>query len=94
MKQHKYLRRMVTFCISFITFYTLLNIFLNYLIQIELNPTLTTCVYSFFGTELGLCAFNSLLDVLKEKNKKKATKKKKQVNDIPTIEDTQEEENI
>lgn len=89
MKQHKYLRRMVTFCISFITFYTLLNIFLNYLIQIELNPTLTTCVYSFFGTELGLCAFNSLLDVLKEKNKKK-----KQVHDIPTVEDTQEEENI
>ena len=80
---------MVTFCISFITFYTLLNIFLNYLIQIELNPTLTTCVYGFFGTELGLCAFNSLLDVLKEKNKKK-----KQVKDIPTIEDTQEEGNI
>jgi 4-hydroxybenzoate polyprenyltransferase len=83
---------MVTFCICFITFYTMLNIYLNYLAQIELNPTLTTCVYSFFGTELGLCAFNSFLDVIKDKNKRQT--KKKQVNDIPTIEDTQEEEYI
>ena len=78
---------MVTFCIFFIVGYTLLNIFLNYLIQIELNPTLTTCVYSFFGAELGLCSFNRFLDVLKEKDEKKKTSNNKKKKKVPTPEE-------
>ena len=68
----------MTFCIAFIVGYTILNVCLNYLVQIELNPTLTTCVYSFFGAELGLCTFNRLLDVMRDgKSSKKSSKKKK-----------------
>lgn len=48
----KFLKKVVTFSISFIVFYTLLQIVLSYFIQVELSPTLTTCVYTFFGTEL------------------------------------------
>ena len=47
----------VIFCISFIVFYTLLQVFLSYKLNIELSPTLTTCVYGFFGTELTATTF-------------------------------------
>lgn len=42
----------VIFCIAAIIAYTIAAILLQKYIQMELSPTLTTCVYAFFGTEL------------------------------------------
>lgn len=56
-KTHNFCKRVVIFCISFIVLYIIASIAFNFLFQIELSPTLTTCVFGFFGTELGACAF-------------------------------------
>lgn len=74
----KFSRKIVIFCISFIVAYTVLQIYMNYELSIELSPTLTTCVYSFFGTELALTAVLRIFDKeeLLIKSKSKSTKKK------------------
>lgn len=59
---YKYLKKIVAFCIAFIVVYTLLQTYLSYKLSIELSPTLTTCVYAFFGTELAACAFIRIFD--------------------------------
>lgn len=47
-----FLKLCVVFSIFIIIIYTTVSVILNYLTQIELSPTLTTCVYGFFGTEI------------------------------------------
>ena len=64
MNKDKFLKKVVKFCIGFIVFYTLLQITLSYFVQVELSPTLTTCVYAFFGTELVSSTF---IRIFKEK---------------------------
>lgn len=56
-KTHNFCKRVVIFCITFIVLYIIVAVAFNFLLQIELSPTLTTCVFGFFGTELGACAF-------------------------------------
>lgn len=56
-KTHNFCKCIVIFCITFIVLYIIVAIAFNFLLQIELSPTLTTCVFGFFGTELGACAF-------------------------------------
>ncbi len=67
MNKDKFLKKVVKFCIGFIVFYTLLQITLSYFVQVELSPTLTTCVYTFFGTELVSSTF---IRIFKEKYSK------------------------
>lgn len=64
MKSKKFCKNVVIFCIGFIVLYTIVQIALSFLLQIELSPTLTTCVYAFFGTEL---VSNAFIRVMKEK---------------------------
>lgn len=63
---HGFLKKTVLFCIGFILLYTVFNVYINYRVGLEINPTLTTCVYSFFGTELGLCAFTRIIENFKK----------------------------
>ena len=51
-KETRFLKRIVIFCISFITIFTIVSMYLNYKVGMELSPTLTSSVYMFFGTEL------------------------------------------
>lgn len=58
----RFLKYVVLFCIAFITLFTIVSTYLNYRVGIELSPTLTTCVYAFFGTEILSTAFIRVLD--------------------------------
>lgn len=58
----KFLKIIIIVCISFIILYTLMQLLLCYILNVELTPTLTTCVYSFFGTELAACAVIKVFD--------------------------------
>ena len=58
----RFLKYIVLFCIAFITLFTIVSTYLNYRVGIELSPTLTTCVYAFFGTEILSTAFIRVLD--------------------------------
>ena len=40
----------------------IIQLYLSYKLNIELSPTLTTCVYAFFGTELAACALVSIFE--------------------------------
>lgn len=55
-------KKIVLSCIVFIILYTILQLFFSYKLGIELSPTLTTCVYAFFGTELVSCAVIRIFD--------------------------------
>lgn len=48
----KFNKLIVLFCIVAIISYTVAAILLQKYTSMELSPTLTTCVYAFFGTEL------------------------------------------
>lgn len=48
----KYNKFIVLFCIVSIVLYTIGAILLQKYTAMELSPTLTTCVFAFFGTEL------------------------------------------
>lgn len=48
----KFSKLIVMFCIMAIAAYTVAAIFIQKYTAIEISPTLTTCVYAFFGTEL------------------------------------------
>lgn len=50
--QVKFSKLIVFICIAAIISYTIAAILLQKYTLIELSPTLTTCVYAFFGTEL------------------------------------------
>lgn len=60
----KFSKKIVIFCISFIVLYTALELYLSYKLNIELSPTLTTCVYTFFGTELASTAVIKIFENL------------------------------
>ena len=60
----EYLTKVVTFCIAFIVIYTIAQVVLSYFLQVELSPTLTNCVYTFFGTELAACAFIKIVSLV------------------------------
>lgn len=62
----RFSKRVVVFCIAFIVVYTVAQVVLSYMLQVELSPTLTTSVYAFFGTELGLCAMTKVCDSIKD----------------------------
>lgn len=55
--QVKFMKGIIITCITFIILYTVVQTILSYVLMMELSPTLTTCVYTFFGTELAACAF-------------------------------------
>ncbi len=48
----KFNKLIVTFCIVAIISYTVAAILLQKYTSMELSPTLTTCIFAFFGTEL------------------------------------------
>lgn len=48
----KFNKLIVLFCIVAIVSYTIVAILLQKYIGVEVSPTLTTCVFAFFGTEL------------------------------------------
>lgn len=48
----KFNKLIVLLCICTIVLYTIAAILLQKYTMMELSPTLTTCVYAFFGTEL------------------------------------------
>lgn len=69
-KVTRFSKRIVVFCLTFISLYTIAQVVLSYFAKIELSPTLTTCVYAFFGTELCMCVLTKLFDNLNgSKNK-------------------------
>lgn len=68
MKGFKFSKKIVIFCIIFIVIYTCIQTYLSYNLSIELSPTLTTCVYAFFGTELAVTALIRIFDKDKKVN--------------------------
>lgn len=48
----KFNKLLVFICVAVIVAYTVAAIILQKNISMEISPTLTTCVYGFFGTEL------------------------------------------
>lgn len=61
-KKCKFSKIIVVLCIVFIMIYTVVQVILSYLLGAEISPTLTTCVYAFFGTELASTAVIKILD--------------------------------
>lgn len=61
-KQLKFKKLIVCISIAVIVLYTIAAILLQKTISIEISPTLTTCVFAFFGTELFLLAGIKVLD--------------------------------
>lgn len=72
-KSIKFSTRVVVFCIAFMAVYTAVQTTLSYKVGIELSPTLTQCVYTFFGTELALSAVIKIFEDLTGKKTKKKT---------------------
>ena len=70
-KKIKFSKKIVMLCILFILLYTVVQTYLSYVLQIELSPTLTTCVYAFFGTELAATAILRVFDKDDIKNSSK-----------------------
>ena len=60
--QMKFSKKIVVTCITVIILYTIAQTYLSYSLSIELSPTLTTCVYAFFGTELAATAIIRIFD--------------------------------
>lgn len=67
MTKTRFLKRVVLFCIAFITTFTITSVWLNFKVGMEISPTLTTCVYSFFGTEMVATALMRIIEEWKEK---------------------------
>lgn len=65
----KFSKKIVILCITFIILYTIIQLILSYMLSIELSPTLTTCVYAFFGTELATCAVIKIFDKQEQREK-------------------------
>lgn len=73
-KGARFLKRIVGFSIAFIVLFTIVSVYLNFRIGMELSPTLTTCVYAFFGTELASTALIRIFDK-KDKEEEEARAK-------------------
>lgn len=63
-KKHTFSKVIVAFSILFVVLYTIISMLLQFTVQIEPSPTLTTCVFSLFGTEL---AVSGLITINKKK---------------------------
>ena len=74
----RYLKRIVAFSISFIVLFTITSMILNYKINLELNPTLTTCVYAFFGTELCATSVIKVVEIMLQKEEQKRQKEEQE----------------
>lgn len=70
----KFSKKIVITCIIFIICYTVVQVALSFISGVELSPTLTTCVYAFFGTELASCAAIKIFDKETKDPKDKETK--------------------
>lgn len=62
LKSIRFSKKVVVSCIVIIAVYTVVQSYLSHKIGMELTPTLTTCVYTFFGTELAACALIRIFD--------------------------------
>ena len=58
----KFSKKIVVFCIIIIVLYTIAQLYLTYQLGIEPTPTLTPCVYAFFGTEMAAVALIRIFD--------------------------------
>ena len=80
-KKTNFSKKIVLLCIFVIIVYTAFQSYLSYKLGIELSPTLTTCVYAFFGTELAACAlikiFAKDLDPKEEESSEDTKKEEK-----------------
>lgn len=72
--QMKFSKKIVVTCITVIILYTIAQTWLSYSLSIELSPTLTTCVYAFFGTELAATAIIRIFDKEDKKHDKSDVK--------------------
>lgn len=58
----RFSKKLVCTCIALIVLYTIIQLYLSYKLGIEISPTLTTCVYAFFGTELAASALIKIFE--------------------------------
>jgi ABC-type Co2+ transport system permease subunit len=56
MKKIKTRKWVIPFSLASIFAFTIVAVWLQYVTGVELSPTLITCVFGFFGWEVGLCA--------------------------------------
>ena len=70
----------VTYTLVAITAYTIAAILLQKYTSVEISPTLTTCVYAFFGTELF-----TLGSIKKSETKASYTTKSSSINDEDAV---------
>lgn len=70
MKKGNFSKVVTVLSISFVVLYTVISMSLQFTVQIEPSPTLTSCVFALFGTEL---AVNGLIKVSKNKYSKSGT---------------------
>lgn len=64
MKKGSFSKIVTTLSILFVVLYTIVSMSLQFTVQIEPSPTLTSCVFALFGTEL---AVNGLIKISKNK---------------------------
>lgn len=64
MKKGNFSKIITVLSISFVVLYTIISMSLQFTVQIEPSPTLTSCVFALFGTEL---AVNGLIKISKSK---------------------------
>lgn len=64
MKKGSFSKIVTTLSILFVVLYTIISMSLQFTVQIEPSPTLTSCVFALFGTEL---AVNGLIKISKNK---------------------------
>lgn len=67
----QFAKRMLIFSIFIIVTYIITCFALQVLFQISLNDTLTTCVFNFFGLEVGLLMIKKLFETFDIKQKAK-----------------------
>lgn len=64
MKKGNFSKVITVLSIAFVVLYTVISMSLQFTVQIEPSPTLTSCVFALFGTEL---AVNGLIKISKNK---------------------------
>lgn len=67
MKKGSFSKIVTTLSILFVVLYTIVSMSLQFTVQIEPSPTLTSCVFALFGTEL---AINGMIKMNKNKYSK------------------------
>ena len=77
-KSSKFSKKIVVICIIIIVLYTIAQLYLTYQLGAEPTPTLTPCVYAFFGTEMAAIALVRIFD---REDKKDDREYEKQLNE-------------